>query len=150
MTEIVAWWGAVLATVVFIWDIYKWSAAGLKLRISVQTGMTSVNMPDYQGKSLITIDVSNFGDRPTTITNLGYYYFSSSWKRFLNQPDKAAIVPKPSDSQRLPFELKPGGVWMGIAVQDEELTAWAKEGLLYCVLYHSHNKQPVYKRVVVK
>jgi HJR/Mrr/RecB family endonuclease len=71
-TEIVAWWGAVLATIVFLWDIYKWRTAGRKLRVSVQSGMKSINMPQFEGKTLIHVNVSNYGDRPTTITNLGY------------------------------------------------------------------------------
>ena len=148
-TEIVAWWGAVLATIVFLWDIYKWWTVGPKLRVSVQTGMESINMPQYEGKTLILVNVSNYGDRPTTITNLGYLYFTTFWKRARHRPDKAAIVPNPSDTQRLPFELKQGNLWSGIAIQDEQVTAWAKEGLLYCVLYHSHSERPIYRRVVV-
>jgi len=76
-TEIVAWWGAVLSSVVFLWDIYKWWTAGQKLRVTVQTGMKSINMPQYDGKTLILVNVANYGDRPTTITNLGYLYFTS-------------------------------------------------------------------------
>jgi len=143
-TEIVAWWGAVLATIVFLWDIYKWWTVGPKLRISVQTGIESI-----KGKPLILVNVSNYGDRPTTITNLRYLYFTNFWKRVRRRPDKAAIGPKPSDAQRLPFELKQGNLWSGIASQDEQVTTWAKEGLLYCVLYHSHSERPIYRRVVV-
>ena len=57
-TEIVAWWGAILATIVFAWDIYKWWTAGPKLRVSVQTGMKSINMPQYDDKTLIHVNVS--------------------------------------------------------------------------------------------
>ena len=60
-TEIVAWWGAILASIVFVWDIYKWWTAGPKLRVSVHTGMMSINMPQYDGKTLIHVNVSNYG-----------------------------------------------------------------------------------------
>lgn len=147
--EFVAWWGAILATVVLAWDIYKWRTAGPKLRTTVQTGMQSINMPQYDGKTLITVNVSNYGDRPTTITNLGYLYFPNYWRRFRHWPEKAFVIPNPSDTQRLPFELKQGSLWSGIAIQDTEIAKMAKEGLLYCVLHHSHNERPIYRRVVV-
>ena len=39
-----SWWGAVLATIVFLWDIYKWWTVGPKLRVSVQTVSTAVGI----------------------------------------------------------------------------------------------------------
>jgi hypothetical protein len=149
-TAIVAWWGAILSTVVFVWDIYKHKTAGPKLRFSVQTGMESINMPQYEGKKLILANVTNYGDRPTTITNLGYLYFEK--RRFLRKriPDKAAIVPNPSIAQPLPFELKPGTVWMGICIQDSQVEKWATTGILDILLYHSHNSKPIRRRVVIR
>ncbi|MBI3370533.1 MAG: hypothetical protein HY017_02085 [Betaproteobacteria bacterium] len=147
-TEIVAWWGAILATIVLFWDVYKWRAAGPKLRVSVQSGMESINMLQYDGKTLILVNVSNYGDRPTTFTNLGYLYFTNLWNRIRRRPDKAAIIPNPSDVHPLPHELKQGSLWSGIAIQDDQVTKWAKEGRLYCVLYHSHSERPIYRRVV--
>lgn len=149
-TEIVAWWGAVLATIVFLWDIYKWRTAGPKLRVSVQSGMKSINMPQYEGKTLIYVNVSNYGDRPTTITNLGYLHFANLWTRMRGRPDAAAIVPNPNDVHLLPYELKQGNLWSGIAIQNDQVTKWATEGRLYCVLYHSHREQPIYRRVVAR
>lgn len=149
-TAFVAWWGATLSTIVFLWDIYKYRRAGPKLRFSVHTGLESVNMPQYQGKRLILANVTNYGDRPTTITNLGYVYFTK--RRFLGNkiPDKAAIIPIPSTTQPLPFELRPGTLWTGIAIQDHEIEQWATNGLLYLMLYHSHNDKPLQRRVVIR
>ncbi len=149
-TALVAWWGAALSTIVFLWDIYKYRTAGPKLRFSVQTGMQSINMPQYEGKRLILAKVTNCGDRPTTITNLGYLYFEK--RRFLRKriPDKAAVVPNPSTVQPLPFELKPGARWSGIAIQDPEIEQWATNGILDMMLYHSHSNKPIRRRVVIR
>lgn len=146
-TEIVAWWGAILATIVFIWDIYKWKMAGAKLRVTVQSNMESINIPQYDGKTLIAVNVVNYGDRPTTITNLGFLWFENLWNRIRRRPDKAFIIPNPSQAQVLPFELKQGNLWSGIAVQDVAVEAMARDGLLYCVLYHTHTEKPVYRRL---
>lgn len=149
-TTIVAWWGAILASVVFLWDVYKWWTAGPKIRFSVQTGMESINMPEYDGRTLILANVTNYGDRPTTITNLGFLYFKSFWSQLRKRSDRAFIIPNPSTAQRLPFELKQGSVWSGITIQDEQVAEMATKGRLYCVLYHSHNEKPVKARVVIR
>lgn len=149
-TTIVAWWGAVLSTIVFLWDIYKFRSAGPKLRFTAQTGMESVNMPLYQGKTLILANVTNYGDRPTTITNVGYLYFKGR-KHFRKKiPDKAAVVPSPSITQPLPFELKPGIVWTGLIIQDPQIEEWAATGILDMMVYHSHTSKPLRQRIVIK
>jgi hypothetical protein len=149
-TTIVAWWGAVLSSVVFLWDIYKWWTAGPKIRFSVQSGMESINMPEYDGKTLILAKVTNYGDRPTTITNLGFLYFGSIWSKLRKKSDKAFIIPNPSTVQRLPFELKQGSIWSGVAIQDSQVEALAMKGRLYCVLYHSHDEKPIMARVEIR
>jgi hypothetical protein len=149
-TSIVAWWGAILSTIVFLWDIYKYRAAGPKLRFTVQTGMEGVNMPMCEGQTLILATVTNFGDRPSTITNVGYLYFKG--RRFLRKkhPDKAAVVPSPSIAQPIPFELKPGAVWSGIVIQAPQIEEWATTGILDMLVYHSHTSKPLRQRVVIK
>jgi hypothetical protein len=149
-TKVVAWWGAILSTTVFLWDIYKHKTAGPRLRFTVQTGMQALNMPMYEGRMLIRANVTNYGDRPTTITNLGYLYYEK--RRFVRKrvPDKAAIVPNPSIAQPLPFELRPGALWTGIAIQDREIENWAIGGILDMVIYHSHTSKPMRRRVVIR
>ncbi len=149
-TTIVAWWGAILSSVVFLWDIYKWWATGSKIRFSVQSGMESINMPGYDGKTLILANVTNYGDRPTTITNLSFLYFESFWSQLRKRPDKVFFIPNPSTDQCLPFELKQGNVWTGIAIQDSKVAALATKGRLYCVLNHSHDEKPIKARVVIR
>jgi hypothetical protein len=69
-TGIVAWWGAILSTIVFLWDIYKWQTSGPRIRFSVQTNMRTINVSGYKGKTLVSTNVTNYGERPTTLTNL--------------------------------------------------------------------------------
>ncbi len=149
-TKLVAWWGAILSTVVFLWDIYKHRTAGPRLRFTVQTGMETLNMPMYEGKTVILANVTNLGDRPTTITNLGYLYYEKRKFFRKKKPDKAFVVPSPSSAQQLPFELKPGVLWSGIAIQDSQIEKWATTGILDMILYHSHANKPMRQRVVMR
>lgn len=149
-TTFIAWWGAILSSLIFFWDIYKWWSSGPKIRFTVQTGMESINMPMFDGKILILANVTNYGEQPTTITNLGVFYYKTIWSRFRKRPDKAFVIPHPNTEFPLPFQLKQGSVWVGIAVQDEQITEMATNGNLYCVLYHSHSEKPIPKRVIIR
>jgi hypothetical protein len=151
-TGIVAWWGAILSTVVFLWDVYKFRTAGPKLRFSVRTGMQSINLPGFDGKTLIQTEVTNCGERPTTLRTVGLYYFEHplSWSRFRNRPTKAAILPDPNPGRPFPFELKPGAVWTGLTEQIPEIEEWATKGILYFDLYHSHSEKPIRRRVIIR
>src|SRR5438045_1208122 len=111
-TIYVAWWGAILATVVFLWDIYKWRTAGPKLRFFVQTGMMMTNEPIFKGKRLIDIRVSNFGDRPTTLTNVSGMHYLSRWARFRNKAEHAFVITQFGTGTPPPIELKQGAIWM--------------------------------------
>jgi hypothetical protein len=151
-TDIVAWWGAVLATIVFLWDIYKYKAAGPRLRFTVQTGMAIFNDPRYEGQTLVFANVINYGDRPTTIRNLCYFYFEK--RRLLREllrrkPDGKFIVLNQNHDQQLPYELKPGTEWRGFGIQDAGVEKMAQTGVLEMVVYHTHSNKPVRQRVVI-
>jgi len=150
-TAFVAWWGAILSTIVLLWDIYKYRHAGPKLRFSVQTGMET-NVPQYEGKTLILVKVSNSGDRATTITKLGCLYFTKRWRAIIRRtkPDRPSIVLTPSSAEPLPYELKAGGIWTGFIVQEPDVEQRARTGFLYVVLYHSHSKKPIRQRAVIE
>jgi hypothetical protein len=144
---IVAWWGAILSTIVFLWDIYKWRTAGPKLRLRVQTGMEIRNAPEHEGKTLLVIEVVNYGERPTTITNAILVSYSSALSRLRKRHDEVFVIPIPSREQPLPFELKPGSIWRGMGVQEQGLEDAARDGYLYCLVAHSHRGAPLKRRV---
>jgi hypothetical protein len=151
-TVTIAVYAAVVATAVAVWDVVKWKMQGPNLEVEVQTGMRlySGEFPDE--REFVVMRVTNRGDRPTTITNMGYLLyrddFVARWSR--NSNTFAAIVPNPSEAQRLPFVLAPGVQWVGMGVQDEELTNMAGSGCLMCAVYHSHTNLPIMRQLLVK
>jgi hypothetical protein len=149
-TEIVAWWGAVLSTTAILWDIYKWRTAGPKIRITVQTNMIGISMPEHQDKTLLIIDAINRGDRSTTISSVFFLWYASAWARIRKKASKTFFIPIPSPAQPLPFELKPGSVWKGILIQDQRLEQAARSGQLFCLVCLSHRNRPLKQRVVIK
>lgn len=65
----VAIYAAIVATTVLVWDVIKWLRDGPRLH-----GSAGANMSIYDGSRrdddlYFTLDVSNTGSKPTTITN---------------------------------------------------------------------------------
>ena len=79
-TDIVAWWGAIVATVVLIWDIYKWKTSGPILKFEVSPYTRIIGDPTRESKKYISANVTNIGDRPTTLTNLVLQYYDRYFK----------------------------------------------------------------------
>lgn len=150
-TVAVAVYAAIVATAVAVWDVVKWKMQGPQLEVEVQSGMRLYGRPTPDEREFVVMRVTNRGDRPTTITNMGYLQyrddFVARWNR--NGNAFAAIVPQPSDAQPLPFVLAPGVQWVGMGVQDAELSQMARTGCLMCAVYHSHTNKPIRRRVVV-
>src|SRR6266702_2994411 len=88
-----AWWGAILATIVFAWEIVKWFRAGPRLRVRTAPEM---QMEDGCGglspEKYITFSVVNVGDAPTTVTHLFLTYYSSWLRRVFRRPSREMIV----------------------------------------------------------
>jgi len=150
-TLVIAAWGAILSTVVFLWDIYKWRTAGPRLRFSVTANMKRVDMdrPGDKGETIIAVKATNYGDRPTTITNIGYLYYRD--RRWIpREPDKKVILTNPKWPQRPPFELKPGSRWMVSLDQTAEIEQMSREGKLFFLLFHSHTEKPVKRRLIIQ
>lgn len=83
ITEIAAWWGAVIATFVLLWDIYKWKRSGPIIKISVTPNLKVYpSDPLTNNKTWIHIMVTNSGNQPTTLTNLCGFYYKSRFQKF--------------------------------------------------------------------
>ena len=149
-TEIVAWWGAIVATFVFTWDIFKWSTSGPKLRINVRPNMKTYGMPRMDGNTYVIVEAVNIGDRPTTIIVIGLRYYENWCQKLRKKPNKSFVSPNPVMTQELPHVLEPGKMWTGGLLQNEELEKMAREGILICEVYDSWHKKAFNKRVTLK
>ena len=147
-TEIAAWWGAGVATLLLLWDIYKWVTLGPRLRMVVQGDMLVMGDPARKGEKFVTVRVTNRGNQSTTLTNLCLAHFSSTFKKWLRRKSQSFVVTLPA--HQIPHTLKPGGIWDGQVIQDEEIESLARDGYLEVELYHSHSRRPMRARAVVR
>ena len=115
-TEIAAWWGAIMASVVFLWDMYKWKTQGPKLVMRLSPNMLMYpDLPPYQPR-FVSVTVSNIGDQPTTIKGFGVEYYADWFKRLRQRAhDRIAFaVGNQSHVEPLPKVLNPGEEWIGL------------------------------------
>ncbi len=135
----IATYAAVVATFVFGWDAYKWLNQGPKVKGYAQSGMKMMGGALPDPNTYVSITAVNHGDRATTITNMGFLYYTNWFKaHFLrNRPAKGFIVTTPSQAQVIPYRFEAGAQWIGMAIQDADVDRMIREGYLFAVLYCS-------------
>jgi len=151
-TYLAAWWGAILASIVFLWDIYKWKTSGPQIRFSVKPNMKIFDIPIYEGKTFISATAENIGTGATTITGLEFQYYKNWFKKIFKKPDSSwLIIPITiAPEYKLPYVLNPGTIWKGLVLQAKELAEKTRKGYLFCELYYSQNRKPKRCRVIIK
>jgi hypothetical protein len=145
MTEIAAWWGAVIATLSLGWNVYKWIYQGPKLRISGNANMKISSDPE-EGL-FIFVEVSNVGDRSTTLTSFIGYIYPNKISVVLKKPSRRYVFPSPPHSIPLPYTLEPGHRWTGVIFQKQLEANDGKETLIYCGVCDSSKKRPSMARI---
>lgn len=132
-SEIAAWWGAVIATAVLAWDIFKWLRSGVRLKIRAIPNMQVAG--DASGKNLVFVEAVNRGDKSTTITHCAIYEFASTFNRLRGKRKAQGLVPYP-DGPALPYELAPGQRWSATVAQ-AGLLAHFSGGQVFCAIIHT-------------
>lgn len=147
-TEIAAWWGAIVASLVFLWDIYKWNRRGPDVSLSISTNM--LRPGEEPEAKYVVVEVVNSGATPTTITHLIAKHYPSALARFRRKPDKQFIVANPGLGQPIPHLLEPGARWLGAITQTPELEGLSRNGHLLCGIHHTSSKRFISRRVLVR
>jgi hypothetical protein len=150
-TEIAAWWGAIIATLVFAWDIFKWNRSGPIINVLASPNMKIFgDIPEHpEDMTYVAVEVTNTGDKKTTITHLVGFHYKSIFQKLRRKNNKSFAVVNPAFNARLPHVLEPGERWLGGIEQNEELEEFSRNGYLHCGVIHSSGKYPVTQRVIV-
>src|SRR5438132_12326882 len=88
VTTLLAWWGAIIATTVLVWDVYKWRKTR-QVQLSVRANGNLQDAHSQDPRRYISITVTNNGDRPTTLGLVTFRCCESEFsKRKKNQPEQ--------------------------------------------------------------
>ena len=150
LTDVLAVWGAFVATFVLIWDIIKWKKSGPQIILRALDNMKFYGDPRIsQDKTFISIDATNRGDRATTITNLGIRHYSNWFCKLIGKVRWQGVILDPLPG-RLPHKLEPGERWLGLIDQKQVGEKVYKNGICVIELYLSHINRPKKIRVQLK
>jgi hypothetical protein len=139
-----AWWGAVIATIVLLFDFYKWARSGPRIRCDPKYGWKMKVDGVDDDNEYIFFPVTNAGDRPTTITRQGALYSPDRIKRYFCKPKEQFFFKGGLHGMgKIPMIIKPGEIWDGCAaITDDMHRLMNKVGYLYLSLEFSHRQRP--------
>jgi len=116
ITDYLAIWGAIVATVVAGWNIYRDFLKRHRVKVSAgfQVYFAGDGSPKVEG---FAVTVTNLSDRPTTITHIVRYddrHYKPRWLdrmigRFVKRSTMAYMFLDPYRTPSLPYKLEPWG-----------------------------------------
>lgn len=152
----------------FSLEFRRWFESGVKLKLTYSIDRIhvvhgeSILEPD---KRYISVDVSNRGDAPTTLTHLTFIYHPTIWDEWRYDFSRSfirRIVPysnlwKSLDSKRSvnflyyglnpanpqPHFLEPGARWSETCLQNEDIDKMLNDGRLWLRIYANHADKPI-------
>jgi len=150
-TDIAAWYAAVVATAVFLWDIVKWIRNGPRLRINAISDVVYPDghviekrqIDDCEEKTLATychLEVLNVGGQPTTIMNIQVVNASKLNDKHVSYSGPAFKVHAGSDP--LPALLGPGEIWSA-RIEMTSVETIANFGPAVVQITASYSKNPI-------
>lgn len=146
----IAAYAAIVGTGALFLEIRRWRESGARLSLSLMADAQIVGDGRIEEKGLIVANVTNRGDMPTTITNLGILRFENFFQRLRDRPAESYIILHPQLEGHppvIPSEVGPGRLWMGIARPRPDVIPNLRNGEYYIAVYGSHRRQPTVARI---
>ncbi len=151
-TQFLAWVGAITGSLALGWDVYKWFQTGPKIKIVVAPNMSAYGGLQYSigTDRKIMVEVTNLGDRPTTLTHLIGYQYASPLHRITRLKALRTIIVQDAQTGPIPQKIHPGDRWLGAVNQNDQIMSLSNKGALYIGVICNHTKRPTLKRVLIK
>jgi hypothetical protein len=149
-TDVLAWWGAIVATLVLFWDIIKWRREGVHLSVTIK----GIEIPAGAG---VRCEIRNRGGKATTVSEVMLVTRPGNlMARLFGISMSTRYLSSTAPEMNLPILLAPGAEWIGtyyfpdarltLAV-DDDYRELLKQGKLYYKVRFSHTDRCVKGRV---
>ena len=153
ISEIAAWYAAAVATIVFLWDIYKWRMGSARLHVATTPNSFQLNDRFIQSGTdkprdrevFVSIDIQNHGAKQTTVTYLGLAHYRGLISLILRKPT-ARFAADPQLGTILAV-LDVGTRWFGLIKQTAQIELLAQSGYLFAVISRAGSSKPVMSRI---
>ena len=148
--DYVAWWGAIIATLVLIWDLFKWlrSGANITVRHRLNTyypdGRLIKKEKVKNGESIelakyCHIELINKGTLPTTIMDILASHTKGKDGVITTSTNQRFT---PHFGKKIPSVINSGEVW-SCRIEMDDLYRLKEQGSPYIEVHLSHRKKPV-------
>lgn len=118
VSDIAAWWGAVIATLALVWNIVVAFRSGPRIHVRATPNMQVYpRQPITEDNTYISVSAVNRGTAPTTITHFCGYYSQSIWHLLRGKKQNFIVNTHPALGRAVPYVLAPGEEWSGMADQ---------------------------------
>jgi hypothetical protein len=131
-SDYAAWWGAVIATLVFLWELFKWSRSGPRVVVSATPNMSEVSGGELHKERSIFVEAVNRGDQATVLTHLVGYVYRDWLHHLLRRKAQPFAVVMNGMGPQLPYRLEPGARWTGGIDQQDLLSKFGHSAYLRC------------------
>ncbi len=143
----IAVYAALVATMVFAWNVYVWRNSGPRLNVTATMNMLVIGGgADEEKKSFLIVRGTNVGSKKTTITNVVILSYDNIWQRFRNKPTWSAVFNNQGGDYPIPYVLNVGHDFMSKADQ-VDLVSRIRDTYFYAGIAHSSANKPVMVRV---
>jgi hypothetical protein len=105
ITDFLAIYGALLATVIAVWDVAKYVVARPRLRVSCYVAEMVTPGVGVTGRDLIAYSIANPGGKPMVVRALGGALRSGSYFLFDPQAVQLPLTLKPRESVVVPVPM---------------------------------------------
>lgn len=141
LTQILAVVGAVTGIASLSWNVYLKLSSGPKLKVQAWAGMVQRPAPHGDPKFL-KVTIQNVGTEATTLTNYGFFQYSSERDRKRRKPQTAAVLVN-YEGAKYPHKLAVGDEAQIYMQHDLSFDRALKEGTVYFAVWHAFTKRPV-------
>ena len=146
----VAAYGAVVATIVAGFELWRWLTSGprLNVRMMVNPIVITPGMSGHE-KLALSVSVDNRGTASTTLTNLELHRYRTLFHRLFRRPAECFVIMHPEPTghpPNLPSELSPGRRWVGWVRPRPDVVDVPSKGL-FVAISTTHRNWPVLTRI---
>jgi hypothetical protein len=104
-TDVLAIYGAILATAVAAWDIAKFVFERPRLRVSCYVGATAVPGVGVTERGLLVYSIANTGGKPIVVNTVGGALRSGSYFMLVSQTVTLPMTLQPGESKVIPSPM---------------------------------------------
>lgn len=147
-SDYAAWYGALIATTVLVWDVIKWKSAGPVIVGDAHAGWESYGIQQTEGLALTTVRLTNNGGRPTTLVSWGMYWYPAGASLDDKKARHAFLVQGGlAGTGKVPCKIESGDVWNGLIKENEKFHRMQREGTLVFGFGFSHQVEEVLVKI---